>query len=65
MNVLELRNDLICLYQDLRAGKIGMDEAKHSANVSGKIMSTAAKQMEYNKMIQAKRKIAFLDVEEE
>ena len=64
MNVLQLRNDLISLYADMREGKIGLDEAKHAANVAGKIMSTAKTQLEYNRMIQAKRKILFLDVEE-
>lgn len=50
MNVKELRDDLINIYQDLRAGKIGMSEAKELANVSGKVISTAKVQMEYNKM---------------
>lgn len=64
MNVLNLRNDLIEVYQQLRAGKIGMSEAKEAANVSGKIISTAKLQLEYNKTIQSKRKIKFLDVDE-
>lgn len=64
MNVLDLRNDLIEMYNKLRAGEIGIDEAKHAANVCGKIMSTAKTQLEYNKMIQSKRKINFLDVVE-
>ena len=41
MNVVDLRNDLINVYEKLRNGEIGMDEAKQAANVSGKIMSTA------------------------
>jgi hypothetical protein len=64
MNVLDLRNDLIEVYNNLRTGKLGQDEAKQAANVAGKIMSTAKAQMEYNKMCQSKRKINFLDVEE-
>lgn len=64
MNVLNLRNDLIEVYQQLRAGKIRMSEAKEAANVSGKIISTAKLQLEYNKTIQSKRKIKFLDVDE-
>lgn len=62
MNVLTLRNDLITVYEDLRSGKIGNDEAKQAANVAGKIMSTCKSQLEYNKMVQSKRKISFLDV---
>lgn len=64
MNVLDLRNDLIKVYEDLRSGSIGNDEAKQAANVAGKIMSTCKSQMEYNKMTQSKKKINFLDVEE-
>lgn len=64
-NVVELRNDLLKVYDQMRNGKLGLDEAKQSANVAGKIMSTAKTQMEYNKMIQSKSRIPFLDVIEE
>ena len=62
MNVTELRDDLIEVYQDLKDGKIGIQEAKEQANVSGKIISSAKVQMEYNKMTgNNKNSIAFLD----
>ena len=64
MNVKDLRDDLVKVYQDLRAGKLGTNEAKQAANVSGKILSTAKAQMEYNKMVQSKSRIKFLEVEE-
>ena len=64
MNVLELRNDLIDVYSQMRSGSMGLDEAKQAANVAGKILGTAKVQMEYNKMCQTKKKINFLDVEE-
>ena len=61
MNVVDLRNDLIEVYEKLRSGKIGVDEAKQAANVSGKIMSTAKSQMEYNKMTGRKDVIDFME----
>jgi len=61
-NIVELREDLLKVYTDLRAGDVGLNEAKQAANVAGKIMSTAKVQMEYNKMIQSKKRIAFLEV---
>jgi hypothetical protein len=60
-NVVELRNDLLSVYTDLRSGKLGTDEAKQAANVSGKILSTAKVQLEYNKMVQSKERIPFLE----
>ena len=63
MNVKDLREDLVKVYQDLRAGKLGTTEAKQSANVAGKILSTAKAQMEYNKMVQSKERIKFMECE--
>ena len=61
-NIVDLRDDLMKVYQQLRSGKLGTDEAKQSANVAGKIISTAKTQMEYNKMVQSKDRIPFLEV---
>jgi len=62
MNVTELRDDLIKVYEDLKSGKIGLSEAKERANVSGKIIATAKTQMEYNKMTgNNKNEITFLN----
>jgi len=61
-NVVELRNDLLKIYDRFREGKAGIDEVKQSANLAGKIMSTAKAQIEYNKMIQSKNRIGFLNV---
>jgi hypothetical protein len=63
-NVLDLRNDLLTVYEDLRTGKLGTSEVKQAANVAGKILSSASLQIEYNKMTQSKKKIAFLEVSE-
>jgi hypothetical protein len=65
MNVTELRNDLIEVYQKLRVNEIGVQEAKELANVSGKIVSSAKTQMEYNKMTGNKNNtIKFLQANE-
>ncbi len=61
-NVVELRDDLLKVYTQMRSGKLGIDEAKQAANVAGKIMSTAKAQMEYKKMIQSKERIPFMEV---
>lgn len=60
-NIVELRNDLMEVYDCLREGKLGIAEAKQAANVAGKIISTAKVQIEYNKMIQSKNRIPFLE----
>ena len=62
MKVTDLRDDLIRVYSDLRDKKIGIQEARGLANVSGKIKSTAKTQIEYNKMTGNKDKIEFLEV---
>jgi len=65
MNVTELRNDLIKVYNQLRGSEIGIQEAKELANVSGKILSSAKTQMEYNKMTGNKNNtIKFLEANE-
>ena len=62
MNVVDLREDLISVYERLKNGQIGISEAKEQANVAGKIMSTAKAQMEYNKLTgNNKTKIQFLE----
>jgi len=60
-NVVGLRDDLLLVYNDMRNGNLGLDEAKQAANVSGKIMASAKSEMEYNKMIQSKNRIPFFE----
>ena len=47
-NNTTMRNDLIQCYNELREGKIGLREANALANVSGKILKSAALQHDYN-----------------
>jgi len=61
MNVTDLRNQLIDTFERLKAKEIGVNEAKELANVSGKIISSAKTQLEYNKYCGTKSKVRFLE----
>lgn len=61
-NIEDLRNDLLRIYTDLRSGKIGLREAKEQANVSGKIISSAKLQLEYNNFTKSASRIEFLEI---
>ena len=63
-NVKDLRDELIQTFEQLRSGKVGISEAKELANVSGKILSSAKLQLEYNKYAQSKNRIKFLESED-
>ena len=60
-NIENLRNELCTMYEQLRTGDIGLSEAKQAANVAGKIISSVKTEMEYNKMIQSKDTIPFMN----
>lgn len=60
MNVTNLRNDLVKVYEQLRNKEIGVSEASEAANVAGKILSSAKVQLEYNKYCGSKDEIVFL-----
>jgi len=63
-NVKTLRDDLLDTFDKLKAGDIGIAEAKELANVAGKVFSSAKLQLEYNKYAQSKKTIKFLDSDE-
>ena len=63
-NVKDLRDELIVMFDQLKKGEIGLNEAKASSNVAGKIMATAKTQLEYNKYAQSKNVIKFLNSNE-
>jgi hypothetical protein len=46
-NITELRNDLLDVYEKLRAGSMEIKEAKEINNTAGKIISSAKVQIEY------------------
>lgn len=63
-NIKELRDELIGTLQDLRNGTIKAKDAKEVTNLSGKIIMSAKTQLDYDKHLNQKRKINFLDVTE-
>ena len=46
-----LRNDMLDVYNQLREGLIGLRQAREVANMSGKILSSAKAQLEYNQVV--------------
>jgi hypothetical protein len=64
-NVKQLRDELILTYENLKAGKMGIREAKEYANVCGKIMSSAKLELMYNVYVKSGNKIPFLEVSNE
>ena len=62
VNIQDLRDSLLEVYDKIRTGKIGIREAKENANVAGKIISTAKLQLEYNAYMKTQSKISFLEI---
>lgn len=60
-NIVDLRQDLTDIYQQLRGGQIGIREAKEIANVAGKIIGSVKIQLEYNVYTKTKERIPFLE----
>ena len=63
-NVKELRDALIKSFNDLKTGKIKAKDAKELTNISGKILTSAKIELDYNKYTGAVKKIDFLEVNE-
>ncbi len=64
MNILELRNDLIDSYKQLKEGNMSLRDAKERANLAGKIMGSAKLQLEYNVYARRQKTIKFLEIDE-
>jgi hypothetical protein len=60
-NVVQLRNDLIQVYEGVKTKKIGLKEAKELTNTAGKILSSAKLELEYKSFTGQKEKIGFLE----
>jgi hypothetical protein len=60
LTVTELRNDLLKVYDELRAGKLEPKDAKEINNTAGKIISSAKVQLEYAAVRNEKPEIEFL-----
>jgi hypothetical protein len=61
-NVKELRDELIKSFNDLKSGKIKAKDAKELTNISGKILMSAKIELDYNKYLDRKEVIDFLEV---
>lgn len=59
-NVTELRDDLLRLYASIRAGTVDLTMAKEASNAAGKIIKSAAVQLEYQTARKEKPNIPFL-----
>lgn len=63
-NVTELRDNLLDVLKSAEAGEIEMSITKEIANISGKIIKSAAVQLSYNAYMKYdKKKIKFLEGE--
>ena len=61
-NVTELRNDLLDVYEQTKEKSIERNLSKELANITGKVLKTAALELSYNQFMKyEKRKITFLE----
>ena len=60
-NLLDLRNQLVTVFDKLRDGEIELAQAKEINNAAGKIISTVRCQLEYSKLRNEKPKIDFIN----
>lgn len=65
MNIKNLRDELIEVFEGLKAGSVKTKDAKELINCSGKIILTSKIELDYNKFMNLKRTVDFLDVKEE
>jgi hypothetical protein len=55
-----LRKEMKTIQEDLRSGKISVNEAKEHANIAGKMINSAKIQVEYYALLGETPKIDFL-----
>lgn len=61
-NVVDLRNDLLDVYEKTKKGTMDVKVAAELANNAGKIIKTAALELSYNQFTkQSDKKIMFLE----
>lgn len=64
-NVKELRDELIDVFELLKDKKITAKDAKELVNCAGKIILSSKTQLDYNKHMNYKSRIGFLEVDSE
>jgi len=62
-NIVELRNSLSDNYTKMKSGKMGLNVGKELANTAGKIINSLKVELEYNSIMDIKKKIDYLDTE--
>lgn len=60
-NITELRKSLADNYTQMKAGKMGVKTGKELANTAGKIINSLKVELDYNHIMQIKKKIDFLE----
>jgi hypothetical protein len=60
-NVIDLRNEMIKTYGELRGGKIDLKQAKEYANICGKVLASAKLQLDYAQFTKSSANIEFLE----
>lgn len=60
-NVTALRNDLLDIFEQLKAGQIDNATASDLANVAGKVISSAKAQIAYYALLKETPQIDFLE----
>jgi len=60
-NVKELRTEMITVFEEIKADKIGLKKAKELTNSAGKILYTVKTQLMYNQLMNRQEKIDFLE----
>ena len=63
-NIEELRSELISVFDKLKIGKLKTKDAKELINCSGKILLSTKVQLDYNKFMEIKKRIDFLETDE-
>ncbi len=63
-NVIELRQELINIFDDIKSQKIKGSDAKEMVNTAGKIIGTVKLQLEYAGLRKETPAIEFLSVQE-
>lgn len=61
INVKQLREQMIEVFENVKADKIDLKKAKELTNAAGKILSTVKTQLMYNQQMDRKEKIDFLE----
>lgn len=59
-NVIELREELINVFEKIKSKEIDLKQAKELTNVAGKIINSAKLELEYDQFLGNKSKIKFL-----